>query len=300
MKTILVLNRDAGTLRGLNADEVARGVRDVFAEHGHTMETHVVAGDGVSGSIAEAADDRVAEALIVGGGDGTVSSAAAAASENGKILGVIPLGTMNFFARSLKIPADTMEAAVALAGGEIAAVDIGRIDDRFFVHAVALGLHPAMVAEREKGDYDSRFGKILGSFRAWLRVLRNQRRFDVAIAANGDRLRRRTAGVIVSNNRFGKGHLPFADRLDAGMLAVYVTTARSWPELARVTLAAAVGLGEDDPAVEVLDSAEVEVAVGRQSVPVTVDGELLQMPGPLRLECRRGGLRVLKPREAAA
>lgn len=264
------------------------------------MEARVVAGDGVSRAIAESADDRDAEALIVGGGDGTVSSAAGAAFERGKVLGVIPLGTMNFFARSLSIPADMMEAAEALAGGEIARVDIGRINDRPFVHAVALGLHPAMVAEREKGEYGSRFGKMLGSVRAWLRVLRNPRRFDVVIAANGDRLHRRTAGVIVSNNRFGRGHLPFADRLDAGSLAVYVTTARSWPELARVTVAAAVGLGEEDPAVEVLDSPEVEVVVGRQSVPVTVDGELLQLSGPLRLECRPGELKVLKPREAAA
>lgn len=300
MKTILVLNRDAGTLRGLDADEVARGIRDIFAEHGHAMEMRVVAGDGVSGAIAKAAGDCDVEALIVGGGDGTVSSAASAAHENGKVLGILPLGTMNFFARSLSIPADTMEAAAALAGGEVVAVDIGRIDGLFFVHTVALGLHPAMVAEREKGDYNSRYGKMIGSLRAWIRVVRNQRRLDVAITANGDRLHRRTAGVVISNNRFGKGHMPYADRLDAGTLAVYVTTARSWPELVRVTAAAAIGLGEEDPAVEVVDSPRVEIAVGRRSHSVTVDGELLRLSGPLRLECLPGGLKVLKPREAAA
>lgn len=298
MKIALILNRDAGTLRSLDPDQVGGEIADVFRTAGHTVDVEVASSADAVGAIRRACNDKRFDAVVAGGGDGTVSAAAAAAAESGMALGILPLGTMNFFARSLSIPVDFRAAAEALAIAEIAAVDIARINDRWFVHAVALGLHPAIVAEREKMDYGSRYGKMVGSARAFLRVVRNPRRFDVTLETDGRTLVRRTAGVVVSNNPLGEGHMPYADDLDAGVLAVYLTAARGWLELTRVVAAAARGAAAEHPLVEMILTTTARIDTGTRPMPVTVDGELLFLRGPLDFKCVPGGIRVLKPAEA--
>jgi YegS/Rv2252/BmrU family lipid kinase len=299
MKLALILNSEAGTLRTLDARAVADELADIFREAGHDVTIKVTAGPGVEAAIRDGA--REAEAIVVGGGDGTIASAAAIAAETGVALGVLPLGTMNFFARSLDIPADMKEAAKALATGEVRSVDIARVNERSFIHTLALGLHPTMVAEREKLSYGSRIGKMLGSARAFVRVLRHPRRFEVAIEGGGESLHHRTAGVVVSNNPLGKGHMPYPDRLDTGLLGVYVTTARGWMQLTRVTAAAAIGAAEDHPLVAYLTAPCITITLGRHAyVPTTLDGELVRLGGPLKVEIVAGGLKVLAPKAKPA
>lgn len=296
VKIALVLNRDAGTLRGLNPHAAGEEIAEIFRARGHEAELTISAGGDAVAAVQRICKARTAEAVVVGGGDGTVSAAAAAAAESDLALGILPLGTMNFFARSLNIPQDMKEAAAALAQGEVVPVDIGRINDRFFIHAVSLGIHPEMVEEREKLSYASRYGKMLGSVRAWLRVLRSSRRFGVLLDVEGGRVAHRTVGLVITNNRLGEGHLPYADRLDDGVLALYVTTAQGPLQLMRVTASAAMGALETSPLIEVYETPAAEVELPRRrSVRVTVDGELVRMSGTLRLSCVSGGLRAIRP-----
>ena len=300
MKITLVLNRDAGTLRTLDARAVGEELAQIFGAEGHDTTLVVTAGEDAVVAIKTAAKAKGTDAIVVGGGDGTISAAAAIASENNVTLGILPLGTMNFFARSLGIPAEMKAAAEALAKGELAAVDIARVNGRTFVHTLALGLHPKMVEEREKLDYGSRTGKMLGSARAFVRVIRNPRRFFVSIETDGKTVVRRTAGVVVSNNPLGKGHMPYADRLDQGVLGLYVTAARGWAQLVRVAAAAAFGTAEESPLVEYVETTIADIDLGRQrSVPTTLDGEIVRLTGPLKVEIVAGGLKVLKPKAAA-
>ena len=297
MKITLILNRDAGTLRTLDARAVSEELAGIFRAEGHDVSVVVATGEDAVAAIKKAAKAEGTGAIVVGGGDGTISAAAAIAAESGTTLGILPLGTMNFFARSLGVPAEMKAAAVALAKGEVAVVDIARVNGRPFVHTLSLGLHPKMVEEREKLAYSSRYGKILGSVRAFVRVLRGPRRFFVSIETDGKTVVRRTAGVVVSNNPLGKGHIPYADRLDKGVLGLYVTTARGWAQLVRVTAAAAFGAAEESPLVEYVETTTADINLGRQrSVPVTLDGELVRLPVPLKVEIVAGGLRVLKPK----
>jgi diacylglycerol kinase family enzyme len=297
LKLTLILNRDAGTLRGQDAEAVAKEIADIFRSSGHSVVPQVVTGDDAITAIRRAAKAPDADALVVGGGDGTISAAAAAAAESGAVLGVLPLGTMNFFARSLAIPAAIKDAAMALATGDVRAVDIASINGRRFVHTISLGIHPTMVEEREKLSYGSRYGKMFGSVRAWFRVIQSPQRFRVVIMTDDTTLELRTPGLVVSNNPLGEGHLPYADRLDTGVLGLYVTPARTWQELLRVTAAAAIGALAASPLVEHHQSATVEISSRhRRSMPVTVDGELLRLDMPMKVAIEPGGLKVLTPR----
>jgi len=296
MKLALVLNRNAGTLRGMDAEQAARELTAIFADAGHTVTTTLAEGGGVIDGLKAAAKAKGTEALVAGGGDGTISGAAGIAVEAGLPLGILPLGTMNLFARSLGLPADMKEAAAAAAASPPRAIDIGTANGRVFIHVVSLGLHPAMVAEREKREHGSRITKMIGSVGAWVRVLRKPRRFRLSIAVDGRRIETDTIGAVVSNNPLGKGHLPYADRLDGGVLGLYVTTARTRSEIMRVTAGAALGVLADSPLIEHRDTAAVDIVVSSpRGVPVTIDGELIRLTGKLAIEIVPGGLKVLAP-----
>ena len=101
MKLTLILNRKAGTLRGRDPDQVAEDLAEIFRAHGHQVKAEVHSGRATIAAIARVCRERTCDAIVVGGGDGTISAAASAAAKSGLALGVLPLGTMNLFARSL-------------------------------------------------------------------------------------------------------------------------------------------------------------------------------------------------------
>lgn len=300
MNITLVLNRDAGTLRGLDPGRAAAELAEVFRERGHQVHAEIHSGRAAVAAIARVCRERRCDAIVVGGGDGTISGAAAAVAHSGVALGVLPLGTMNLFARSLRIPFGMRAAAEALAAGNTANVDIGEVNGRHFIHHVTLGLHPRIVRMRERLSYSSRPGKIWTGIQAWWTVLRKPPRLNARIAAGGHILVRPATAILVSNNPLGEGHLPYADDLRQGRLGLYVTTSRRWADL--VELAARMSLGEfsGNPLLESWQAERIEIWLDRDLVRASVDGEIVTLRAPLRIAVHKGGLKVLQPGKTAA
>ena len=92
-----------------------------FAAHGVTAEPHLVEGKALAQTIA---DVRSAPVVAVGGGDGTLGSAAALLSKSGQVMAVLPLGTLNHLSIDLGIPADLSEAAGVAVDGKVQAIDL--------------------------------------------------------------------------------------------------------------------------------------------------------------------------------
>src|SRR5690606_23560315 len=113
MRLRVVLNARSGTLRDLDPDEVAARISDLCRAAGHDATVVAAAPDTVPAELRAAAAADI-DAVIVGGGDGTVSSAANLLAGTGKALGVLPLGTMNLFARDLDLPTEWEAALAAL------------------------------------------------------------------------------------------------------------------------------------------------------------------------------------------
>src|SRR5918993_4861654 len=123
------------------------GERAFFQALDHLQEMHVPLG--VTYPIRDPA--RLPEAvkevlgdgyefLILGGGDGTVSSVVDFLADRGTLLGLLPLGTANDFARTLDIPEDIEEACKLIANGKIVDVDLGLAGDNFYVNVASVGL----------------------------------------------------------------------------------------------------------------------------------------------------------------
>jgi len=299
MHVIGVLNRDGGTFKTTDMEAFAHRATEVFGAAGHTLDVRVVGTQGLLAQLEEAA--ATADLLLAGGGDGTISAAAAAAYKHSIPLAVLPAGTMNLFARSLGVPLNLEQALTALASGDIQQVDIATVNGRPFIHQFSVGIHAKLVKLRESLPYKSRLGKMLASSRAALGAILSPPRFTAEVLTRGRLERRSTAGISVSNNPLDEGHLPLADRLDRGVLGIYLVAPLTLPVMMRLTLGLLRGKFRSLP--EVIDR-EVSAATiffpRRKSGSMgVVDGELIKLPDRVDLKLHPGALQVLVPKAPA-
>ena len=168
MRCHVILNQDGGTLKTADIDALSALIVKFFESNGHKLDVEIVRGNEVALAINRSAASKMTKCLIVGGGDGTVSIAAAECWKHKKVLGILPFGTMNFFARSLRIPLEAEPAIAALAASKPRYVDIATVNGRPFVHQVSLGVQVRMIELRDKIPYASRAGKIKAS--AWAAI----------------------------------------------------------------------------------------------------------------------------------
>lgn len=302
MKIAIVLNRAGGTLRSLDADTVAEDCLREFVDAGHDAETRVVAPEDVEAAIKAVSDDGGTDALVVGGGDGTVSAAAAALAGGDTALGVLPLGTLNLFARSLGIPIGLEPAVRALACGTVRSVDLGEVNGTRFVNHVSHGPNPRVIRLREVGGYSSRLGKLAGDVAAWLRVTRRPRPLRIDASAGEHYVRREVSMAVVANNPFGEGfgHLPHSDDPAAGTLALYLSGSLTRGELLTMSAAAMLGQWRENPLLDMVTATEIEIRTSARRIVASVDGELVRFRPPLTYRCLKGALSVLVPTDHAA
>jgi diacylglycerol kinase family enzyme len=261
----------------------------------------VVPGGGEVTRIAQEAVRSGDRIVVAGGGDGTIRAAAAAVAGTGAALGVLPLGTLNHFARDAGIPLEIGRAAAVLRSGRVVQVDVGEVNGRVFVNNSSLGLYAHVVARRRT---EQRLGAgrwmaiVRGTFGAFLRYPM----LNVRVRADGVSFARRTPFIFVGNNRyevegFNLGTRP---RLDSGRLWLYISprgaTRRELVGLAVRALAGRLRRSREFQAMEV-EAVHVETRFRR--VRVTTDGELAWMDSPLEYRIRPRALNLMVPREAA-
>ena len=260
-----------------------------------------VDGNAVEEAIKRAADRDDLDVLLVGGGDGTVSTAAAALMNHKIALAILPAGTMNLFARTLQIPQGIEDAVVALAGGVITEVDIATVNDAPFVHQFAVGMHARMVRMREDFAYGSRLGKMFASTRAVLATLRSLPMVDVELDIDGEVRRVSTPAIAISNNVYGEGHLPFADNPRGGVLGVYVCETRDIGAVTRLTFDILIGKWRTNPSLRVYAARKVVVEYhgAKKRDRSVCDGELRDLAETSEIVVHAKALRVLVPTEAS-
>ena len=297
MHFIGIFNRDGGTFRTMDMDAFSTRAVAVFAEHGHTLDTRVIEGAELIEALERAARDPATDALLVGGGDGTISSAAEVCFRTSTPLAVLPAGTMNLFARSLGLPLDLDAALTALAAGAPRGVDIATANGRPFVHQYSVGIHTRLVRMREQLAYRSRWGKIIASGRAILRAVASPPVFIAEIATARGLERRKATGISVTNNPIAEGHVPHADGLDGGVLGVYLLRPLKPLALARFCLDVMLGRWKHNPQLSEKEVTQVTLSFpGRKpGGHALLDGELIDQGAVVELRIHPGALIVVAP-----
>ena len=297
MRFRAILNRHGGTMRTTDLDAFSAGMRETLEAAGHSLEVELVEGKELVAALEAATADPSIEAVIAGGGDGTISAAASCLMDSDKVLAVLPAGTMNLFARSLGIPLDLTKAIDAFATGEVKLVDVATANGKPFVHQYSVGLHAKMVKLREKMDFGSRLGKIRASARAAFDTVLNPPSMTIDLDMSGTTLTARTSGIGVTNNLFGEGHLPYADDPSGGVLGIYVARTRRRREVLWFMLNILAGRWERNPNVEIHQSGAVTMHFSRIHARhrCVIDGELNKLENDVKIEIRPRSLRVLVP-----
>ncbi len=241
-----------------------------------------------------------AEAIVAGGGDGTVSSVAKAVLESGKTLGVLPLGTMNHFAKDLRIPLDLKGAVETIVRGHEVRVDVGEVNAHIFINNSSLGLYPSIVREREKQQRLG-WGKWPAYIWAAVAVLRRYPFLDIRVGVDGKELRSRTPFVFIGNNEYEMETLNIGGRacLDKGELSLYMTNRTGRLGLIRLALRALLGGLRQEKDFLALCTKEIWIGTRHKRLRVAFDGEVLSIEAPLHYRVRPGALRVLAPPSTA-
>lgn len=293
----MLLNPAGGTLKELDSREVLDIVEHRLALAGHDAKGWLIDPADLDDAFDQAlAGD--AEAVMVGGGDGTVSAAAARLIGSDKALGILPLGTMNLFARGLSTPLDLHHAVDALAHGVIEPVNVGDVNGRIFLHHVSFGVHPTMLRWRSLFEGKSRLSRWMATPIAWALTLRRYRRMAVRLTKGGQDRHWRTPLLVVTPEPFvdGGAIVPVRGESDAGRLTVYGLIRQSRLGLARAALAAVTAGWNETRSFERVDAEIVTLdEAGKRTPRASIDGELATVTAPVRCTCRPGALRIVKP-----
>jgi YegS/Rv2252/BmrU family lipid kinase len=236
------------------------------------------------------------QAIVAGGGDGTINAVATALVGTDIALGVLPLGTLNHFAKDLKIPLDLEGAMRNVIAGRMIKVDVGKVNDRYFLNNSSLGIYPHIVRDREQQQRSGR-GKWVAFFWAVLAVLHRHSFLSVRLAANGQESIRRSPFVFIGNNEYQMEGFNLGTRgcLNAGQLSVYsVKHERRWG-LLQLALRALFGRLHQSKDFDAFRAPEVRIESRHGQMLVAIDGEVMMMNMPLRFRVHLGALRVIVP-----
>ncbi|MDP0925934.1 diacylglycerol kinase family protein [Paracoccus onubensis] len=236
--------------------------------------------------------------VIAAGGDGTLAAVAGVLAGTDTVMGVLPGGTFNYFARDLGVGETPEEALETLRNARIATVDIGQINDLVFLNNVSLGIYPHILKMRE-GIY-RRWGRSrIAAYGSVLISLRRLRRPMTLTARIGDEVRHFTTALVFvarSAYQLESFGLEGADAIRKGQFAVLIARARKPLPLIRSALRLVAGLGAQDDDFDLITTDELTIQT-RKSQHVAHDGEKNLMHSPLHLRVRKDALRMLLPAE---
>ena len=243
--------------------------------------------------------EQGARMVVGGGGDGTLSCIAGVLAGTEIPLGVLPLGTLNHFAKDLGIPLDIESAVQTLVSGRISKVDVGDVNGCLFLNNSGLGLYPVIVHLRELKQSHG-LGKWPAAFWATIKALSRYERLSIRVRVDGQELLRRTPVVFVGNNEYSfEGMLPARSHLDDGLLCVYIPHARSRLRLIWFSLKALFGSPRSDRAFDAFLTRECWIETRHHGLKISLDGEVTVLRPPLHYQARPLSLRVMVPVEVS-
>jgi YegS/Rv2252/BmrU family lipid kinase len=293
-RVTVLLNRGGGAVR---ADpKVGDNVTEALRAAGLDPQVELIAG-GDCAVRARAVAERGDELLVVGGGDGTISAAASALVGTKTLLGILPLGTLNHFARDLGVPNDLAEAAKLIASRKSRQVDVAEMNDRIFINNSAIGLYPLMVLDRDlqrkKLGRSKRLAMIVASFRTLARF-GHQR---LTLTVNDEKARVDTPLLFVGNNdyRLDLGAPGKRESVEDGVLSVFVMRKKTRRGFIAASLRALFNREKPDDMVRLEHVERLRVTSKKSVLAVSLDGEVVGAETPLTYNIRKKALRVIAP-----
>lgn len=291
-RVYVILNAGSGT--GHN-EALVQQVHGLFVSAGIPAEVGLARGGAeIAAKVAEAIAQH-ADVIVAGGGDGTVSAVAAALAGGDIALGVLPLGTLNHFAKDLGLPLALDAAVRQIAAGQRKRVDVGEVNGRVFINNSSLGLYPDIVHDREQQQKRIGRSKWLALFWASVAAFRRFPFLSVRLIVDGHDHRRRTPFVFIGNNDYQMDGFSIGSRqrLDGGRLSLYAAQRPGRMRLLQLALRALIGRLKQARDFDALLVTDFVVESRHRHLRVATDGETTVMKPPLRYRIRPASLTVI-------
>jgi diacylglycerol kinase family enzyme len=294
-----IVNRAAGAGENHSVEGTRSAIETAFADQGIDAEIAILESSEIVEHAIRArnrASRGEIDAVVVGGGDGTIRSVAHVLAGTGLPLAILPLGTMNHFAKDLDIPVDLSAAMRVLAGFCERSVDLGEVNGEVFVNNSSIGIYPNMVVDRERRRADEGWAKWTAMLFAILRTFRRFPRMRLVLDADEVEMARRTPCVFVANNEYDMNFLSLGRKqLDEGSLYLYVAKPQTPFAFLWFVIRAGLGFAIRRRDLDLIRVREATIRSGANRLLVALDGEVRAMSTPLRYRVRPAALRVIVP-----
>jgi diacylglycerol kinase family enzyme len=299
-RVVALMNAGAGAFSRALAKDVESTLRASFAFNGVEADISFVDGEGLHDAVERAlirAERGEIDAIVVGGGDGSMRTAASVLAGTGVPLGAVPLGTLNHFAKDLGIPLQVEEVAATIAAGRTRVVDLAEVNGETFINNSSIGIYPYMVIDRKRRKARRKLAKWMVMVRAFFRMMRHFPRRRLRISAEGFARPYRTPCLFVGNNEYGMELFTVRrrHRLDSGKLWFYVVKPREPLEFFWMVCRLCFGRMDQARDLDTFQLAEAEISAKTSRLPVALDGEVRIMHTPLHYRSRPGALRIIIP-----
>jgi diacylglycerol kinase family enzyme len=290
----VILNRRSGSWQ---EGTTARVVGAMTGAGWEVQVDEVQTGAGL-GRAVDAAAAGPADVVVAGGGDGTITGVAARLLDTGKALGVLPLGTFNYFAQRLGVPVEVDAAVDVLMTGVAVTAGVGQVNDRVFLNNASIGLYPSLLKRREATYRWMGRSQLASYISAAVALLEPPALVKLHLRVDGEAVSTRTPLLFVGANasQLAAFEIPGSECLTQDRLAVCITRPISSLRLAGLALKAFARGLHGAPELEVVCGREAVVTLRRKRVRVAMDGEVVRLQTPLYFRYRPDALRVIVPR----
>ena len=303
LRVKVLLNASAGAASRAGGGRLVAELEAAFAAHEVAAEVLALPGEAFEAAVEQARQQAARGeigAIVAAGGDGSVHTLAASLADSGVPMGVIPLGTLNHFAKDLRIPLELDAAVRVIAQGHRGPVDVGDVNGRVFINNSSIGVYPFLVLERERRMRRHGVSKWSAMLFALWRVLRNAPLRRLRVRAGADVEVHRSPCIFVGNNEYQLKGLDFGTRLalTSGRLCVFIARRESPASLVWLALRSILGLLDVETDLRAMTVTEVTIDT-RHRLLVAMDGEIELLRGPLVYRTRPGALQVFMPAAAS-
>ncbi|ALG66988.1 diacylglycerol/lipid kinase family protein [Beggiatoa leptomitoformis] len=297
MKTAIIINRYSGSMLGKSPIDQAKKLHQYAHAAGLTARIFVIKPKWLKTVLTRLIHAEF-ERIIVGGGDGTLNTAANLLAGTHIIFGVLPMGTFNQFARELGIPTDIEQALHTLAQATTQLIDVGEVNGQLFLNKSSIGIHPHAIEIREQ--YRRRWGwsKAVAVSFALLKTVWRPPKLRLTLTIDNQQQTIITPFLLVGNNRYETEFFAFPKRvaLNDGLLNILYTNNISRFSLFTMAIRALFGKPlKQVPELINIALPTLHVESKRNALKIAIDGEVSKIKPPLEFKTHHQQLCVLVP-----
>ncbi|GAF65516.1 diacylglycerol kinase [Alkalihalobacillus trypoxylicola] len=242
---------------------------------GYETSAHATTGEGCAKRAAEKAANNGYDLVIAAGGDGTIFEVinGLADLENRPMIGLIPAGTTNDFARALGIPKDIEKACDVLCGDHVEPIDIGKVNNKYFINIAAAGTLTELTYE-----VPSKLKTMIGQLAYYIKgfeKLPQIKPTSVSIEYDGKLFEGDIMMFLVSNSNSVGGFEKLAPHasLQDGLFDLLIVQKVSFPEFLHLASLALRGEHLSSSKVIYVQANRIKVHVEGEDMQLNLDGE---------------------------